>query len=208
VISNFNLSLQKGDKVLLLGESGSGKSTLLKLPIGLYRPSKGHIYYNDRDLRELELKNVRQKIGFISQDIFLFNKSIRDNIIFNDPLADDQNILAVLDKCRIKNKVLSLKMGLDHVVSERGGDFSGGEKQRLSLARALIKQPDVILLDEALANVDAKTEEEVERIILDVFKDKIIIKISHHQTSDRTVWKHFSLKGEVSRLHPSRRLAS
>lgn len=188
LIKGLNIGIEKGDKVLIEGKSGSGKSTLMKLLLGLYRPTKGRILYNGSNIKELDLKQLRNRIGFISQDTFLFNKTIRENITFGNNGIGGEKIMNILEECKIKKKVCSLSKGLDHIVSEKGNDFSGGERQRLSLARALIKDPDVIILDEATANLDKKTGEEIEKIISRKAADKIIIKISHHQ-KDTTGWK-------------------
>lgn len=185
IFNGFNLCMKKGDKVLFKGKSGSGKSTLTKLLLGLYRPSKGEVYYNGVELREINLNKLREKIGFISQNTFLFNKTIRENILFSNNHYTNEELFQILDQCRIKDKILSLANGIDHVVSEKGDDFSGGEKQRISLARALVKKPDLIILDEATSNIDKETRAEIENIIHEQFKDKIIIEISHDQDNNR-----------------------
>ncbi len=188
LIKDVNLRIRKGDKVLIAGDSGSGKSTLMKLLLGLYRPQKGHILYNGRDIKEIDLKELRDRIGFISQDTFLFNKTIRENIVFGNNGISGEKVMRILEECKMKDKISSLDKGLDHLVCEKGNNFSGGEKQRISLARTLIKNPDVIILDEATANLDKKTEAEIEKIVFQKSKDKIIIKISHHQ-DDIEGWK-------------------
>lgn len=190
---NFSFQIKKGDRILLSGESGSGKSTLMKLLIGLYRPQKGEILFNGVNMRELNIHALRHQIAFISQNIFLFNTSIRKNIIFDDHKISDERIIGILEKCRIKDKILSLEQGLDHQVSEKGNDFSGGEKQRISLARALIKNPQVIILDEAMANIESKTAKEIEELILEQFSDRIIFKISHRDSTCCKGWRVVNL---------------
>ncbi len=147
IIKGLNFRIGRGDKVLVKGRSGSGKSTLIKLMLGLYKPKDGGIYYNGINLKELELKSLREKIGYISQNIFLFNRSVRDNIVLEEErkISDDE-IKRVLKECGLFEKIEALTGGLDYMISEKGYNFSGGERQRIALARALIKEPEVIIL--------------------------------------------------------------
>lgn len=196
LFKGIDFAMKKGDRVLLQGKSGSGKSTLTKLLLGLYRPKEGEIYFNGIPLKDLDLKKLRKRIGFISQSTFLFNKTIRENIAFTGSGYSDEDVLNILEKCEIKEKVLSLENGLEHVLSEKGDDFSGGEKQRLSLARALIKQPGLIIMDEATSNIDKETKEKIEDIIYRDSNDKIIIEISHRDGSQKRFNKFLDLELE------------
>jgi len=179
VIRRISFDLHRGEKLLIAGPSGSGKSTLIKLILGLYKAAEGIVYFNEIPLPELNLPQLRQKIGLISQNIFLFHSTVRENLMLGDLKASDEKIFQVLEECQIKGKILSLPNGLDQLISEKGADFSGGEKQRISLARALLKNPDVIIMDEATANLDLKTANEIEGMIEKRFHEKILIKITH-----------------------------
>jgi ABC-type bacteriocin/lantibiotic exporter with double-glycine peptidase domain len=181
VIKDLNFEINKRDKVLIEGESGSGKSTLIKLILGLYRPQKGEVNINGINLKEININKLREKFGYISQNIFLFNKTLRENLIFNSKNITDDKLLNLIQECRLDIKIKSLKKGLDEIVSEKGANFSGGEKQRIALVRAMIKDPDVIIIDEGTSNIDIKTEQEILKIVEKKFKDKIIIRITHRE---------------------------
>lgn len=192
IINNLNLSIKRGEKVLLEGESGSGKSTLLKLLLGLYRPKSGKIFYNGIELAEVDLKKLREKVGYISQSVFLFNKTIKENIVFNRTDITDSELEQLLEKCKLSGRVNEFKDGLYEVISEKGVNFSGGEKQRLALARALVKDPEIIIIDEGTSNLDIDTEKEILATIDEAFKDKIIIRITHREVTEPG-WKRIKL---------------
>ena len=196
VLKNINFKIKKGERVLISRESGSGKSTLIKLLLGLYRAKEGDIFYNGVSLNELSKKRLREKIGYISQNIFLFNSTLRENILLGKDCSDDE-IEGILKECKleekIRRKVVNLKGSLlDIDLSEKGLNFSGGERQLIALARALVKNPDVIILDEAVANLDIETEREIERMIESKFSNSIIIKISHR--GEGKGWRVIQLK--------------
>lgn len=203
VIRGVNFRLGCGERLLLRGESGSGKSTLVKLLLGLYRPRQGSIHYNGTDLREIDKRHLRERIGYISQNIFFFHKSLRENLLLGSDGISDRQLLEILEQCRLPVDLLTEKTSgegslLDRCIAEKGGNFSGGEKQRIALARALIKNPDVVILDEATANINRETESEIERFILERFGDRIIIKISH-KAGDETGWDVLELpRGEAA----------
>lgn len=188
VIKDLNFSIRRGDKILIEGKSGSGKSTMIKLLLGLYRPQQGAVEYNGINLKEINLKKLREQIGYISQNIFLFNKTVRENLVFGNRHIADKEIMNLLKKCRLERRIKDLENGLDEEISEKGVNFSGGEKQRIALARALIKQPDIIIIDEGTSNLDIKMEDEILKIIENQFKDKIIIRVTHRQVEDMN-WK-------------------
>lgn len=181
IIKDLNFSIRQGDKILIEGRSGSGKSTMIKLLLGLYRPQQGEVEYNGINLKEINLKKLREQIGYISQNIFLFNKTIRENLVFGNRQISDKEILNLLKRCRLERRIKSLDKGLDEEISEKGVNFSGGERQRIALARALIKQPDIIIIDEGTSNLDIQMEDEILKIIEEQFKDKIIIRVTHRK---------------------------
>ncbi len=194
IFRDLGFSVQKGDKVLLEGCSGSGKSTLLKLLLGLYRPKQGQIEYNGIPLPHIDIGKLRQRVGYISQNIFFFNTTIRDNILLDNnghkktgivnPGKDnqgvsDERLWKLLEQCRLDQRVRSFAGGLYEEISEKGNNFSGGERQRFALVRALVKNPDIIILDEGTSNLDSKTEKEILEMIEAQFERKIIIRVTH-----------------------------
>ena len=201
IIKNLNFAINAGDKILIEGKSGSGKSTLIKLLLGLYRTQNGTIEYNGINIRELNLQKLRERIGYISQNIFLFNKNLRENLVFNNTSITDREIMELVKKCQLEEKVAGLKKQLDEEISEKGANFSGGERQRIALVRALIKNPELIIIDEGTSNLDIQLEEEILRIIEEQFAGKIIIRVTHRNVED-SGWKRFNVnenKNETSR---------
>jgi ABC-type bacteriocin/lantibiotic exporter with double-glycine peptidase domain len=192
IIKNLNFTINPGDKILIEGKSGSGKSTLIKLLLGLYRAQNGTIEYNGVNIKELNLQKLRERIGYISQNIFLFNKTLRENLIFNNTSITDTEIMDLVKKCQLEEKVTGLKGQLDEEISEKGVNFSGGERQRIALVRALIKNPDLIIIDEGTSNLDIKLEEEILRIIDEQFAGKIIIRVTHRNVEDSD-WKRLNI---------------
>ncbi len=200
IIRNLNFRIEKGDKVLILGKSGSGKSTLIKLILGLYTPQEGQILYNEINLNMIDKKNLREKIGYVSQNIFLFAGTLRENILMGRNDLPEEKLERILTDCKLKDIIERKKEGNnisfdDLKIYEKGLNFSGGERQLIALARALVKDPEVIILNEAGANIDIETENEIERLILKKFKDRVIIKISHRIQRDEE-WKIIRLESK------------
>ncbi|MCK4762057.1 MAG: ABC transporter ATP-binding protein [Candidatus Aminicenantes bacterium] len=192
IIKGLDFSIKKGDKVLVEGESGSGKSTLVKLLLGLYRPQAGEIKYNGIDLKEIDLKKLRERVGYISQNVFLFNKTVKENIILGHEAITDKELEKLLRECKLDKRINSFEKGLYEEISEKGYNFSGGERQRIALARALVKDPEIIIIDEGTSNLDVETEEEVLQKIEEKFHDKIIIRVTHRRAEDRG-WKKITV---------------
>jgi ABC-type bacteriocin/lantibiotic exporter with double-glycine peptidase domain len=192
VINDLNFTISKGEKVLIEGESGSGKSTLIKLLLGLYRPIRGEIEYNGTALKDIDLKNLRESVGYISQNVFLFNKTIKENIVLGHTDISDDELLKLLKECSLDKRINNFKKGLYQEISEKGYNFSGGERQRIALARALVKNPDIIILDEGTSNLDRETEEDIIKKIEEKFGDKIIIRVTHRQVEDKD-WKRITI---------------
>jgi len=193
IIRGLNLSIGAGEKILIAGESGCGKSTIAKLILGLYIPKKGNILINGIDLKDVNKKDFRERIGYISQNVFVFTQSLRENLTFSNKNVSDEILLEILRKCKLDsclmNKLNSSFISLlDIEIGEKGLNLSGGERQRLALARSLIKKPEIVILDEATANLDLNTGREIERMILEDYSENIVIKISHHP-SDNQVWR-------------------
>lgn len=180
-LNGINFSARSGETIAFVGPSGSGKTTLVKLLVGLYPPKTGSIYYNDIPGGSIDLDQLREKIGFVTQDTQLFAGTIRENLLFVRPNATDAQCLDVLHKAACQTLLARADKGLDTLIGEGGVKVSGGEKQRLSIARALLRQPDIIVFDEATSSLDSLTEESITETIRDVSttKDHITILIAH-----------------------------
>lgn len=180
-LNNISFSTNNGQTIAFVGPSGSGKTTLVKLLVGLYPPKEGQILYNNTSRDDINLDQLREKIGFVTQDTQLFSGTIRENLLFVSPNATDAECMRVLEKAACQNLLARADKGLDTVIGEGGVKVSGGEKQRLSIARALLRQPDILVFDEATSSLDSITEEEITVTIRDVsvIKDHITILIAH-----------------------------
>ncbi len=180
-ITNIDFSVEKGETIAFVGPSGSGKTTLVKMLVGLYQPLNGKVLYNNISSSEIDLDQLREKIGFVTQDTQLFSGTIRENLLFVQPNATDEECLSVLRKAACYNLLARAEKGLDTVIGEGGVKVSGGEKQRLSIARALLRKPDLLVFDEATSSLDSITEEEISKTIRDVsdLQNHITILIAH-----------------------------
>jgi ATP-binding cassette, subfamily B, bacterial len=176
---SFKVSL--GQTIAFVGPSGSGKTTLVKLLVGLYRPQAGDIRYDGFSIHEIDLNGLRERIGLVTQDTQLFSGSIRENLLFVNPTASDEECMAVLRKAACHSLLARADKGLDTLIGEGGVKVSGGEKQRLSIARALLRHPNLLVFDEATSSLDSLTEQEISETIRDVSmqKDLITILIAH-----------------------------
>ncbi len=176
-ISNINFNATKGETIAFVGPSGSGKSTLVKLLVGLYQPESGHIRYNGIDGTEISLDELRSQIGFVTQDTQLFAGTIKENLLFVNPTATDEQIAEALQKASCHTLLHRAEKGIDTIIGEGGVKVSGGEKQRLSIARALLRNPKILVLDEATSALDSITEEEITETIKNINSNKNIITI-------------------------------
>lgn len=180
-VQDVELHIRKGDTVAFVGPSGSGKTTLVKLILGLYKPNKGRILYNGIDSNDIKLTELRRQLGLVSQDSQLFSGSIRDNLLFVKPTASEVELLDALKRAACDNILRRASNGLDSTIGEGGIKLSGGEKQRLSIARALLREPRLLIFDEATSALDSLTEEEISATIrqLGLGKNQITILIAH-----------------------------
>ncbi len=167
-LENINFEVNKGETIAFVGPSGSGKTTLVKLLVGLYKPQEGKITFNHIDAEEIELNELRQQIGFVTQDTQLFSGTIKENLLFVNPHASDEEINTVLHQSACQNLLERSDKGIDSIIGEGGMKISGGEKQRLSIARALLRKPQLIVFDEATSSLDSITEEEISNTIRSV----------------------------------------
>ncbi len=180
-LSDINFRVNRGETVAFVGPSGAGKSTLVKLLVGLYKPRHGRILYNGIPNTEVDLETFRERIGFVTQDTQLFSGSIAENLRFVKPDATDAECLQVLEQASAKTLLDRADKGLATRIGEGGVKVSGGEKQRLSIARSLLRQPDLMVFDEATSSLDSLTEEEVSATIREVAerREAISILIAH-----------------------------
>lgn len=180
-LNHISFETNFGETIAFVGPSGSGKTTLVKLLVGLYQPLEGDILYNNVLSKEIDLDQLREKIGFVTQDTQLFSGTIRENLLFVRPDATDAECMQALEKAACQTLLARADRGLDTVIGEGGVKVSGGEKQRLSIARALLRRPDILVFDEATSSLDSLTEEEITETIKDVsvFGDHITILIAH-----------------------------
>src|SRR6185436_14189402 len=180
-IDDISFSVKTGETIAFVGPSGSGKTTLMKLLVGLYRPQEGKILYNNLDETELRFDDLRNQIGFVTQDTQLFSGTIKENLMFVNPAASDEQLIDVLHKASCQNLLYRAEKGLETMIGEGGLKLSGGEKQRLSIARALLRRPKLLIFDEATSSLDSLTEEEITTTIRDVSTtgNQVTILIAH-----------------------------
>ena len=167
-VSDISFAAARGETVAFVGPSGAGKTTLVKLLVGLYQPQSGRIVYNGITGHDIDLDALRAHIGFVTQDTQLFSGTIRENLLFVNPAASDAECLDVLRKAACDSLLARADRGLDTVIGEGGVKVSGGEKQRLSIARALLRRPHLLVFDEATSSLDSLTEEGIVDTIRDV----------------------------------------
>ncbi len=191
---SFNVRL--GETIAFVGPSGSGKSTLVKLLAGLYQPISGNIYYNKIDGKQIDFDELREQIGFVSQDTQLFSGTIRENMLFVKPDATDEQVIEALHKASCQNILARAGKGIESVIGEGGLKLSGGERQRLSIARSLLRHPHLLIFDEATSSLDSITEEEITSTIKHISKEKeqITVLIAHRLSTIMHADKIFVLE--------------
>lgn len=180
-LTNISFNVKKGETIAFVGPSGSGKTTLVKLLVGLYKPLEGDLMYNQVSFRDLDIEEFRHQIGFVTQDTQLFAGSIRENLLFVNPRATEEEMMVSLKKASAYTLLNRAENGLDTVIGEGGMKISGGEKQRLSIARALLRQPRLLVFDEATSALDSITEEAITNTVKEISneKEQINILIAH-----------------------------
>jgi len=180
-VDGISFKIKTGETIAFVGPSGAGKTTLVKLLVGLYRPVSGTISYNNIPEQEIDNYELRRQIGFVSQDTQLFSGTIKENLLFVNPDATDAECMDVLHQAACQNLLARAENGIETVIGEGGIKVSGGEKQRLSIARALLRKPHLIIFDEATSALDSLTEEEITKTIREVSdgRDHITIMIAH-----------------------------
>lgn len=179
-VEDINFQIKQGETVAFVGPSGSGKTTLVKLLVGLYPPAEGEIKYNGINSKDIDLLELRKQLGFVTQDAQLFSGTIRENLLFVMPSASDDEILDALQRASCNNLLDRADNGLDSTIGEGGIKISGGEKQRLSIARAILRNPNLLIFDEATSALDSITEEEINHTIRKISdQNRITVLIAH-----------------------------
>lgn len=194
VLENLNFTIEPEERVALVGPTGCGKTTLVKLILSLYEPEKGKILLDGKEIRELPTDTLRKHIAYVEQDTYLFPRSIKENIRFGNPEASDVRIKKVAELAQVDDFVKKLPRKYDTIVGERGAKLSGGERQRVSIARALLTDPDVVILDDSVSAIDSKTEEKMGKAIENILKNRTTIIITHRLHNIRTADKIIILK--------------
>ncbi|MGI1659497.1 MAG: ABC transporter ATP-binding protein [Desulfitobacterium sp.] len=179
VLKDVNITIEKGKSVAIVGPSGTGKSTLVNLIPRLYDATAGKVLLDGQDIRELDLTFLRQNIGMVSQDTYLFNGTIRENLLYANELAEEEDLIRVCQEANIYDFIQTLPEGFDTLVGNRGLKLSGGEKQRLSIARVLLKNPKVLIMDEATSSLDSISESHIQEAIEPILKGRTSVIIAH-----------------------------
>ncbi len=195
-VKDISFQANAGETIAFVGPSGSGKTTLVKMLVGLYNPNEGDIFYNEKNAKEIDLTELRQQLGFVTQDAQLFSGTIKDNLLFVKPSATDEEINDVLQKAACQNLLKRAENGINTTIGEGGIKVSGGEKQRLSIARALLRNPRLLIFDEATSALDSITEEEITQTIRNISskKDQITVLIAHRLSTIMHADKIFVLE--------------
>jgi len=178
-LNNISFTIEPGQKYAIIGKTASGKSTIADLLLRLYDVSSGRILIDGKDIKEHDLGNLRQRIGYVPQDSFLFSDSVNNNIRFGKPEATDEDIKFFAKKASVHDDILQFSEGYETRIGERGVNLSGGQKQRISISRAFIKEPDIVILDDCLSAVDANTENAILSYLSDALDGKTAIIITH-----------------------------
>jgi ATP-binding cassette subfamily B protein len=179
IVEDISFTVEGGETIALVGPTGAGKSTVLKLLLRMYDVEKGSIRIDNQDLRDVTIPSLRQRIGYVSQDTFLFYGTVRENISYGTFDADDEEIVAAAKAAEAHDFIMNLPDGYDTMVGERGVKLSGGQRQRVSIARAILKDPAILVLDEATSDVDTETEMLIQRSLDRLTADRTTFAIAH-----------------------------
>jgi ATP-binding cassette subfamily B protein len=179
VLEEVTMRFPAGKTVAIIGESGSGKSTLLKLLMGFYTPTAGRILIDGVDIRDFAVASLRSRIGLVSQEPFIFNGTLRDNIALGWPGATQAEITQAARAARLETVIAGLPERYETVIGERGANLSGGQRQRLAIARALVRQPDLLIFDEATSHLDTATEHAIQNSLKTVLAGKTVVLVAH-----------------------------
>jgi len=197
-LKNVSFEIKSGETLAILGKTGSGKSTILDLIGRLYDIENGKILLNTIEIDKHNLTELRNSIGYVPQDAFLFSDTIKNNIKFGEENATDTEVITAAKNAQVHKNIIKFNKGYDTVLGERGITLSGGQKQRVSIARAIIKSPKILLFDDCLSAVDTETEEKILNNLFKISKEKTTIIVSHRISSAKNADKIIVLdKGEI-----------
>ena len=185
VLRGLDLEMPAGRTTAFVGQTGAGKTTIVKLLLRFYDPTEGRVTLDGIDLRELDLGDLRSAIGLVSQDVFLFHGTVRENIVYGRPGASDEEIVRAARVAEADEFIRALPDGYDTIVGERGQKLSGGQRQRISIARAVLKDPPILVLDEATSSVDNETEAAIQRSFERISVGRTTIVIAHRLSTIR-----------------------
>jgi ATP-binding cassette subfamily B protein len=198
ILKNLTFTIEPNQRVALVGPTGCGKTTLAKLLLRLYEPQSGMILLDGKDIRDYPLDLLRSRIGYIEQDIYLFSRTIKENIVFGKPNATQEDVIVVSKMAQVDDFVQALPQGYDTIVGERGTRLSGGEKQRVAIARAFLTDPRILILDDSVSSVDSETEAKINSAMENIVKNRTTLIITHRLHTIRTSNKILVLKrGEI-----------
>ena len=185
ILSDINLSIKPGQTIAIVGQTGSGKTSLAKLINRTFDVQTGSVLVDGRDVREWYLESLRNQISIIEQDVFLFSKSITENIAFGKPQATTDEIIAAAKEAQAHEFIMSFENGYDTVIGERGTTLSGGQRQRLALARAFLTSPRILILDDSTSAIDSETEDKIQQAIFRAAKGRTTLIITHRLSQIR-----------------------
>ena len=194
VLANISFTIEPNQRVALVGPTGCGKTTIAKLLLRLYEPQEGEILIDGKNIQRYHLEELRKKIGYVEQDLYLFSQTIRENVAFGQQNATMEEIISVAKLAQVDDFVQKLPDGYDTIVGERGTRLSGGEKQRVAIARAFLTDPSILILDDSVSAIDSETEEKIGRAMGSIIKNRTTIIITHRLHTIRTSDKILVLK--------------
>lgn len=201
ILQNVSFSAKAGQTIAIVGQTGSGKTSLVKLVNRMYDVQSGQVFVDGIDVRDWNLEALRRGISMIEQDIFLFSRSIRENISFGDPTASRESIQEAAQAAQANDFVNSFDQGYDEVIGERGVTLSGGQRQRLALARAFLTNPRILILDDSTSAIDSATEDKIQRAIFHAARGRTTLIITHRLSQIR--WADLIIvlrKGELTAI--------
>ena len=201
VLSNINFKINKGEVVAIVGPSGAGKSTIADLIPRFYDPKDGEILIDQENIKKLSLASLRKNMGIVTQDVILFNDTIKNNIAYAQPKATMESIINACKAANALEFIEEIPEGFDAIIGERGVKLSGGQKQRIAIARALLKNPPILILDEATSSLDTESEKKVQTAIEALLKDRTALIIAHRLSTVQTANKIITIeKGRISEI--------